>query len=111
ARAVCDFQRASTPTNPQDAAPKLRDAVKLLSEADPKRNPVGKNFVLGKTLVMWMTRPNVVHGIASRGALGFTTDAVGRYDVIAGIDSAFTVVETSNPECVAPTGAYRAQQG
>ena len=111
ARAVLDIQLAQNATKPQDAAPKLRDAVKLLSEADPKRNPTGKSFVLGKTLVLWMTQPTVVNGMASRGSLGFTTDTAAKYDVIAGIDSAFTVVETSNPECVTQTGAYRQQKG
>jgi tetratricopeptide (TPR) repeat protein len=111
ARAVLDIQLAGNATKPTDAAPKLRDAVKLLSEADPKRNPVGKNFVLGKTLVLWMTQPNVVNGMATRGTLGFTTDTAAKYDVIAGIDSAFTVVETSNPECATQTAAYRQQKG
>jgi len=111
ARAVLDIQLAGTATKPQDAAPKLRDAVRLLNEADPKRNSVGKNFVLGKTLVLWMTQPNVVDGRATRGSLGFTTDTASKYDVIAGIDSAFTVVETANPECLAQTAAYRQQKG
>jgi hypothetical protein len=111
ARAVLDIQLAQQAAKPQDAAPKLRDAVKLLSEADPKRNPVGKNFVLGKTLGLWMTQPTVVDGRASRGSLGFTTDTGAKYDVIAGIDSAFTIVETSNPECATQTAAYRQQKG
>jgi len=111
ARAVLDIQLAQSATKPQDAAPKLRDAVKLLSEADPKRNPVGTSFVRGKTLVLWMTQPTIVNGMASRGSLGFTTDTAAKYDVIAGIDSAFTVVETSNPECVTQTAAYRQQKG
>src|SRR5689334_3948470 len=111
ARAVLDIQLAQNATKPADAAPKLRDAVKLLSEADPKRNPVGKSFVLGKTLGLWMTQPTVVDGRASRGSLGFTTDTAAKYDVIAGIDSAFTVVETANPECATQTAAYRQQKG
>jgi tetratricopeptide (TPR) repeat protein len=111
ARAVLDIQLAQTATKPQDALPKLRDAVKLLSEADPKRNPVGKSFVLGKTLGLWLTQPSVVNGVASRGSLGFTTDTAAKYDVIAGIDSAFTVVESSNPECATQTAAYRQQTG
>ncbi len=111
ARAILDIQLAQTATKPQDATPKLRDAVKLLSEADPKRNPTGKSFVLGKTLVLWMTQPTVVNGVASRGSLGFTTDTAAKYDVIAGIDSAFTVVETANPECATQTAAYRQQKG
>ena len=111
ARAVLSIQLAQQATKPGDAAPKLRDAVKYLSEADPKRNAVGKNFVLGKTLSFWLAQPVVVNGVASRGTLGFTTDTASKYDVIAGIDSAFTVVETANPECVAQTTAYRQQTG
>jgi predicted Zn-dependent protease len=111
ARAVLDIRLAQTATKPQDAAPKLRDAVKLLSEADPKRNPIGKSFVFGKTLVLWATQPSVVDGQASRGTLGFTTDTASKYDVFAGIDSAFTAVETANPECATQTAAYRQQKG
>ncbi len=110
ARAVLDLQLAQSAGKPPDAAAKLRDAVKLLGEGDLKKNPTGRAFVLGKTLVMWMAQPLVANGLASRGSLGFVTDTSARFDLIAGIDSAFTVVEVSNPECAASTAQWRQQK-
>ncbi len=111
ARAVLDLQLAQNSGKPEDAANKLKDAVKLLTEGDVKKNPVGRAMVLGKTLVLWMAQPSVTNGMATRGALGFTTEPTAPYDVIAGIDSAFSVVETANPECVAQTAGWRQQKG
>lgn len=111
ARAVLDLQLAQNSGKPEDAANKLKDAVKLLTEGDVKKNPVGRSMVLGKTLVLWMAQPSVTNGMSTRGAIGFTTDPTAPYDVIAGIDSAFTVVETANPDCVSQTAGWRQQKG
>ena len=110
ARAVLQLQLAQSAAKPEDAAPKLRDAVKLLSEVPPTRNPVGVNYELGRALVMWMTQGNVGF-TAKRGALGFTTEPEATIDVIATIDSAFTIVEKANPECAPLTAQYRQQKG
>jgi tetratricopeptide (TPR) repeat protein len=111
ARAVLDLQLAQNSSKPEDAAAKLRDAVKLLTEGDVKKNPAGRAMVLGKTLVLWSAQPSVANGMSTRGAIGFTTDPTAPYDVIAGIDSAFTVVETANPECATQTAGWRQQKG
>jgi predicted Zn-dependent protease len=110
ARAVLDIQLAQSATKPEDIAAKLRDAVKLLNEGDMKKNPVGRAFVFGKTLVWWLNQPGMASGSATRSALGFTTDPNASYDIIAGIDSAFSVVEKANPSCEAQTTAYRQQK-
>ena len=110
ARAVLDIQLAQSSNKPEDVANKLRDAVKLLSEGDMKKNPVGRAFVLGKTLVWWLNQPSMASGTTTRGAVGFTTDPNAPYDLIANIDSAFSVVEKANPACEAQTTAYRQQK-
>jgi tetratricopeptide (TPR) repeat protein len=109
ARAYLDIQAAAS-AKPEDIPVKLRDAVKLLGDGDMKKNPSGRAFVLGKVLVFWLQQPSMVGGKTTRGAVGFLTDPTSPYDLVAGIDSAFTVVETSNPECVAQTTAYRQQK-
>jgi tetratricopeptide (TPR) repeat protein len=110
ARAVLQLQLAQTASKPEDAAPKLREAVKLLGDVPAGRNPVGVNFELGRALVMWMAQPNVGF-TAKRGALGFTTEPEVTVDLVSRIDSAFTVVEKSNPECSTLTAQYRQQKG
>jgi tetratricopeptide (TPR) repeat protein len=110
ARAMLDLQIAQSSSKPEDAANKLKDAIKLLSEADKTKNPVGRSMVLGRALVLWMGQPSMASGITTRGALGFTTEPTASYDIVAGIDSAFTVVETSNAECVSQTSPWRQQK-
>ncbi|MDB4874135.1 MAG: hypothetical protein JWM41_581 [Gemmatimonadetes bacterium] len=111
ARAVLDMQLAQNAGKPEDAATKLKDAVKLLNEGDLKKNPTGRAFVLGKTLVFWMGQPSMTSGMTTRGAVGFVTDPAAPYDLVAGIDSAFSVVEASNPDCATTTAPWRQQKG
>jgi tetratricopeptide (TPR) repeat protein len=110
ARAVLQLQLAQSASKPEDAAPKLRDAVKFLSEVPPGRNPVGVNYEMGRALVLWMAQPNIGF-TPKRGALGFTTEPEGTIDLVARIDSSFSVVEKSNPECAPLTAQYRQQKG
>lgn len=110
ARAMLSLQMTQNSGKPEDAAKGLRDAVKLLQEGDKNRNPVGRAFVFGKTLVQWMNQPSMAGGIGQRGALGFVTDPTGNYDLIAGIDTAFAVVEASNPDCANQTAPWRQQK-
>jgi tetratricopeptide (TPR) repeat protein len=109
ARAMLDLQMQQS-GKPEDAAKSLRHAVQLLGEGDQKRNPVGRAFVMGKTLVSWLGQPSMASGIAPRSALGFTTDPTGNYDIIAGIDTAFSIVEASNPDCATQTTPWRQQK-
>jgi tetratricopeptide (TPR) repeat protein len=110
ARAMLDLQMMQSAGKPEDAAKQLRDAIKLLGEGDMKRNPVGRAFVMGKTLVSWMAQPAMASGYSTRAALGFTTDPTGNYDLVAGIDSAFSIVEASNPDCASQTAGWRQQK-
>jgi tetratricopeptide (TPR) repeat protein len=109
-RAMLSLQVAQSSQKPEAAATQLQAAIKVLSEADKTKNPVGRNMVLGRTLVLWMGQPSMTSGFATRGALGFPTDPTAQYDIVAGIDSAFKVVEASNPECAAQTAPWRQQK-
>jgi hypothetical protein len=109
-RAVLDIQIAQQSGKPEDAANKLKDAVKLLNEGDVKKNPVGRAYELGRALVMFATQPTMANGMTTRGAVGFQDNPTAAYDLYAGIDSAFSIVETSNPACDAETAPWRQQK-
>jgi hypothetical protein len=109
-RAVLDIQIAQQAGTPDAAAPKLKDAVKLLNEGDVKKNPVGRAYELGRALVMFATQPTMANGMTTRGAVGFVDNPTAAYDLYAGIDSAFAVVEASNPACEAETAPWRQQK-
>ena len=109
-RATLANQMASGAQDPTAAAKQLSSAVKMLTENGEKMdNQVGRNFVLGKTLVLWSMQPNV-ELVTRRGPLGYTTDPTGNIDLALAIDSAFKVVETANPECVGETSRWRGQK-
>jgi tetratricopeptide (TPR) repeat protein len=111
ARATLDLQLAQSAATPDAAAPKLKDAIKLLTDGDVSKNPTGRAFVLGKTLVLWSTQPGMTSGMTTRGAIGFTANPTAPYDLVAGIDSAFTIVETANADCATTTAQWRQQKG
>lgn len=109
ARAMLALQVAQN-AKPEDAAKQLRSAIGSLEKADKSKNPVGQSFVLGKALVLWLSQPNEPV-VATRGSLGFTQNPQGSFDLVTGIDSAFSVVEKAMPECASQTAAWRAQKG
>src|SRR6185436_3092504 len=110
-KATLAVQVATSANSPEVAARQLTSAVKFLTEnGDKMDNQPGRNFVLGKALVLWTMQPGV-ELVASRGKLGYTTDPQGTVDLAAAIDSAFKVVETSNPECITETARWRGQKG
>ena len=110
ARAMLALQVAQNAQKPEDAAKQLRSAIGSLEKADKSKNPVGTNFVTGKTLVMWMAQPNVP-SVTTRGALGFTQNPQQPIDLVVQIDSSFSAVEKAAPECASQTSAWRAQWG
>lgn len=109
-RAVLDIQIAQQSAKPEDAAKKLQDAIKLLGEGDLSRNPVGRAYEKGRTLVFWSIQPSMAGGMTTRGALGFLDNPTASYDLYAGIDSAFNIVEASNPDCLSQTLPWRQQK-
>ena len=110
-KATLAVQVATSAATPEVAARQLTSAVKFLTDnGDKMENQTGRNFVLGKALVLWSMQPNV-DLVARRGMLGYTMDPQGSIDLAAAIDSAFKIVETSNPECIAETTRWRGQKG
>jgi tetratricopeptide (TPR) repeat protein len=110
-KALLAVQVASGSQDPGAAARQLVNAVKGLTEnAERMDNQVGRNFVLGKALVLWTMQPNI-ELTTKRGPLGYTTNPEGTIDLAAAIDTAFKVVETAHPECVAETSRWRGQKG
>jgi Tfp pilus assembly protein PilF len=110
ARATLAVQVASGAQSPDAATRQLTSAVKMLTDNGEKmENQVGRNFVLGKALVLWSMQPNV-ELMTKRGPLGYTTNPEGTIDLVAAIDSAFKVVETANPECITETSRWRGQK-
>lgn len=109
-RAVLNLQIAQQSSKPEDAAAKLRDAVKLLTDGDMKRNPVGRAFELGKALVIFSIQPSMAGGMTTRGAVGFVDNPTAPYDLYQGIDSTFSIVEAAQPECAGQTAAFRQQK-
>ncbi|MEO7086084.1 MAG: hypothetical protein ABI442_19930 [Gemmatimonadaceae bacterium] len=111
ARAKLQIQVAQSAQKPADAAAKLRDAVKYLADGDMTKNPAGRAYVYGQVMVFWLSQPNMTTGYTTRGTVGFVTDTAAKFDIIAAIDSGFSIVEKSNPECAATTLQWRQQKG
>lgn len=109
-RATLAVQVAASSQDPSAAARQLTSAVKTLTDNGEKMdNQVGRNFVLGKALVLWSMQPNV-ELVARRGSLGYGTNPDATIDLAAAIDTAFKVVETANPECIGETSRWRSQR-
>ena len=110
ARAMLALQVAQSANSPDAIQKQLKSAIGQIEKADTKANPIGKSFVLGKALVMWMMQPDVP-ATPKRGALGFATNADATIDLIGAVDSNFTVVESSLPaSCPSQTAAWRQQK-
>jgi hypothetical protein len=109
ARAYLFLQKAFAASKGGSPAKDLRDAIGLLT--DPKvaaANPVGTNFMLGQSYVLFLQTPGVT-GTMRRGDLGFVDNPDGVVDIYLAADSAFDVVEAKAPECASQTAQWRQQ--
>jgi tetratricopeptide (TPR) repeat protein len=110
ARATLAVQMASGAQDPAAVSRQLTSAVRMLTDrGEQMANQVGRNFVLGKALVLWSIQPNVPL-VTTRGAVGFATNPQGTVDLAVAIDSAFKVVEAAHPECIVETSRWRGQK-
>ena len=90
-----------------DKQKQLAEAVKLLTKDVEKiGNPVGRNWVLGRTLVTIAAQPGA-QMIVPRGSVGYATEPEGQIDLLLAADSAFDVVEQAMPQCAADVEEYR----
>jgi hypothetical protein len=93
---------------PDDARKKIKTAVTALtSKSDFGKDQVARNAVLGQALVAWFDTPGSPP-VASGADLGYPA-STGQVDVLAAADSAFTAVETAQPECADEMEIYRQQ--
>lgn len=109
-KAILALQVAQSAATPAQAQKQLASVVKMVTENKDASANVPANWFLGRALVLWMSQPDI-GTTANRGKLGYTTNPEGTVDLPTAIDSAFTVVETAQPECESNTAVWRAQKG
>lgn len=104
--------RAQQSDNSAQQMPLLRQAIKATTEnvaRIDRDNAVGRNFVLGKSLVLAL-QANDGRVVMRRGDLGFTSSPDADINLVAAIDTAFSIVETAMPHCSSETEAWRQSQ-
>ncbi|HEY7879005.1 MAG TPA: hypothetical protein VIC55_12300, partial [Gemmatimonadaceae bacterium] len=94
---------------PDDARKKIKSAVSTLTaKSDFGKDQNARNFALGEALVAWYNQPGGT-APATRGDLGYSSQPTAPIDVLSAADSAFTAVETANPDCADNTSVFRQQ--
>ncbi len=91
------------------AATKLKEVVKLLEMPDKGDDALGRAYVMGQALSLWLNQPNV-GAMPKRSVVGFTTNPDATIDLIGSVDSLFRIVETAKPACGETTSYYRGGQ-
>lgn len=94
--------------NAANATKNLQATVKAL-EAPSKGDELGRAYMLGSALALWLNQPGVGY-TPKRSALGFTTNPEATIDLPATIDSVFKIVEASKPGCSYYTAYWRGGQ-
>ena len=94
--------------NPDDARKKLKTAISsLTSKSDFGKDQNARNFALGQALVTWYQLPGSTP-TATAADLGYGGQS-GSVNLLAAADSAFTSVETANPDCADNASVFRQQ--
>jgi tetratricopeptide (TPR) repeat protein len=88
---------------PEAKAKALGDAVKALADNPavfkPEEQP-GRNFLLGQVLVTWLDDSVLAVGYnAPRGRIGYTANPTGTVNLPQAIDSAWSAIRETKPEC------------
>ncbi len=93
-----------------DEQPKhMRSAIDVLTKDPGKvKNQTARNYILGQALIWWAKRPGTPT-VVRRGEIGYASNPNEMIDLYAAIDTAFTVVETTQPGCASETKRYRSQ--
>jgi len=85
----------------------LRNSVNVLTtDAGKINNAAGRQWLLGKTLVLWSERPGMA-SIVTRSQVGYTENPSGKIDLLVAADSAFDAVESLAPQCADSVGIFR----
>jgi predicted Zn-dependent protease len=94
--------------NAANATKNLQATVKAL-EAPSKGEELGRAYMLGSALALWLNQPGV--GVTpKRSAVGFTSNPEATIDLPTTIDSLFKIVEASKPGCSYYTAYWRGGQ-
>lgn len=90
-----------------DKQKQLTDAIRLLTKEPEKiDNKVGRDWVLGRTLVTLAALPEQ-QMVVARGSVGYATNPEAQIDLLLAADSSFDAVEAAMPQCVADVEEYR----
>lgn len=104
------LQKALVASGKADERPShLRNAIAALEKEEKGSNQVGRNWLLGKTLVAWTTVPAGKQGVMTRKAVGFTVDPQASINLFTAADTAFNYVTQNAPQCADSVTWYRRQ--
>src|SRR5512133_1901357 len=105
------LNKAMSTSGAADEKPKhLKAAVGALEKVPASDNPLGREWLLGKTLLWWTMLPGQTQQIVKRGDVGFTTNTDQTIDLLAAADTAFNYVEANAPQCADSVDLFRKQQ-
>jgi tetratricopeptide (TPR) repeat protein len=104
------IQRARAEPRAPQRLEQYKKIVKSLTEKNDQRNPVGRNYQLGKIFYS-VLEDSTAPQMMKRGDLGFVTSPEAMVDLAVAADSTMRIVETAMPQCTALTNSWRRQQG
>jgi tetratricopeptide (TPR) repeat protein len=107
AKAQFSMTRAIAAADKGNPTRDLQDVLRLVDNGND--NPTARNYLRGEAYVLYLMQPNAA-AVVPRSSLGLTTNPTGTIDLYAAADSAFTIVETASPECVALITQWRQQK-
>ena len=109
--AITQAANAQEAQNWPEATKNLQSAVKLLNERGAiGPNEIGRAFVLGKALSLYLNIPNQPT-VATKASLGYEGATTETIDLVVAVDSLFRTVEAAQPSCVATLADWRKQKG
>jgi len=92
---------------PEEKKKQIAKAVALLTTPQANSNQVGRNWLLGRALVTYLSIPDQP-AVTEKAAVGYTgATPTDRIDLVLAADSAFDVVEQALPVCESETEQYR----
>ena len=104
------IQRARAEPRAPQRMEQYQKIVKSLTEKNDQRNPVGRNYQLGK-IFFSILEDSTAPQMMKRSALGFVSNPEATVDVALLADSTMRIVETAMPQCASMTSSWRRQQG
>ena len=94
-------------TKPDEKRKQIAKAVALLTTPQANSNQVGRNWLLGRALVTYLSIPDQ-QAVTQKAAVGYTgATPTDQIDLVLAADSAFDAVEQALPVCESETEQYR----